>query len=67
MGSTPTENDKKVFPRRGIILMFTSFISFLLATLLCNFLEFMRSEKEKNSGTSAEWAFFVRKVCFWRK
>jgi capsule polysaccharide export protein KpsE/RkpR len=63
----PWENDKKVFPRRGIILMFTSFISFLLATLLCNFLEFMRSEKEKNSGTSAEWAFFVRKVCFWRK
>lgn len=63
----PWENDKKVFPRRGIILMFTAFMSFLLATLLCNFLEFMRSEKEKNTGTSAEWANFVHGICFWRK
>ena len=63
----PWENNKKFSPKRGLILVFTVFISFFLATFLCNFVEFMRSEKRKNTKIAAEWNFFVQKVCFWRK
>ena len=63
----PWENDKKVSPRRGIILMFTCFMSFLLATIVCSFIEYMRVEAERNTDVSTEWSYFVRKVCFWRK
>ena len=63
----PWENNKKFSPKRGLILVFTVFISFFLATFFCNFVEFMRSEKRKNTKIAAEWNFFVQKVCFWRK
>ncbi len=63
----PWENDKKVSPRRGLILIFTVFFTFFLASLLCNLVEYMRSESRTNTKTAAEWDFFVRKVCFWRK
>ena len=63
----PWENDKKVSPKRGLILVFTVFFSFFLATLLCNLVEYMRSESRTNSKTAAEWDFFVKKVCFWHK
>ena len=63
----PWENNKKFSPKRGLILVFTVFISFFLATFFCNFVEFMRSEKRKNTKIVAEWNFFVQKVCFWRK
>ena len=63
----PWENDKKVSPKRGLILAFTVFFSFFLASLLCNLVEYMRSESRTNSKTAAEWDFFVKKVCFWHK
>jgi len=63
----PWENDKKVSPKRGIILVFTVFFSFFLASLLCNFVEYMRAESHTNTRTAAEWDFFVKKICFWRK
>ena len=63
----PWENNKKFSPKRGLILVFTVFISFFLTTFFCNFVEFMRSEKRKNTKIVAEWNFFVQKVCFWRK
>ena len=63
----PWENNKKFSPKRGLILVFTVFISFFFATFFCNFVEFMRSEKRKNTKIAAEWNFFVQKVCFWRK
>lgn len=63
----PWENDKKISPKRGLILAFTVFFSFFLATLLCNFVEYMRSENRTNGRTAAEWDFFVKKVCFWHK
>ena len=63
----PWENDKKISPKRGLILVFTVFFSFFFASLFCNFIEFMRSESRTNSRTGAEWNFFVGKVCFWRK
>ena len=63
----PWENDKKVRPRRGLILMFTVFLSFLVATMLSNFLEYMNAESLKGSSTATEWNDFVRKICFWHK
>ena len=63
----PWENDKRVFPKRGLMMMFTFFISFLVATLLCSFIEYMRSESKKGSEISYEWESIVREICFWRK
>ena len=63
----PWENDKKVRPRRGIMLMFTAFISFLVATLIANFFEYMRAEGERQSSAAAEWDFFIKKLAFWRR
>ena len=61
------ENDKKVSPKRGLILVFTVFFSFFLATLLCNLVEFVKSESRANNKTAAEWEFFVKKIYFWHK
>jgi uncharacterized protein involved in exopolysaccharide biosynthesis len=63
----PWENNKKISPKRGLILVFTVFFSFFLASFFCNFVEFMRSENRTNSRIATEWNFFVQKVCFWRK
>ena len=63
----PWENDKKIAPKRGLILIFTVFFTFFCASLLCNFVEFMRAESRTNTRTAAEWDFFVKKIFFWRK
>jgi capsule polysaccharide export protein KpsE/RkpR len=63
----PWENNKKISPKRGLILVFTVFFSFFLASFFCNFVEFMRSENRTNTRIATEWNFFVQKVCFWRK
>ena len=63
----PWENDKKISPKRGLILIFVVFFTFFWASLFCNFVEYMRSEKLSNTRTAAEWEFFVKKICFWRK
>lgn len=63
----PWENDKKISPKRGLILIFTVFFTFFLASLICNFVEYMRYEGKTNSRTAAEWEFFVKKICFWCK
>ncbi len=61
----PWENDKKVAPRRGVILMFACFVSFLIATLICNMIAYLEEEKKRGSGVAKEWArlcqFFHRK------
>ncbi len=61
----PWPNDKKVSPLRGVSLMFTCFVSFLFATLVCNFLEMVKSEKGSGSALDREWetfsGFFKRK------
>ena len=64
---SPWVNNKKISPKRGLILVFTVFFTFFLASLLCNFVEYMRSESRTNGRTAAEWDFFVKKVCFWHK
>ena len=50
----PWENDKKVAPRRGVILMFACFVSFLIATLICNMIAYLEEEKKRGSGVAKE-------------
>jgi capsule polysaccharide export protein KpsE/RkpR len=40
----PWENDKKVSPKRGVLLLFTMMVSSLLAFVLCSLLEKLKSE-----------------------
>ncbi|MCQ2055406.1 MAG: Wzz/FepE/Etk N-terminal domain-containing protein [Fibrobacter sp.] len=63
----PWENDKKISPRRALIMVFTVFITFLIASILSNFIEYMRSEGERKTAAASEWNAFVGKLCFWRK
>ena len=63
----PWPNDKKVSPRRGLLLMFACFVSFIMATLLCNFMEFMAEERKRNSVTAQEWNGIIKKLAFWKK
>lgn len=61
----PWENDKKVAPRRGVILMFVCFVSSLIATLICNMIAYLEEEKKRGSAMAKEWTrlcqFFHRK------
>lgn len=56
---SPWPNDKKVSPLRGISLMFTVMVTFLLATIFCNFLELLREQKGSGSVLDKEWATFL--------
>lgn len=61
----PWANDKKVSPRRGLLLTFTVCVSMLFATLLCNFLAYMDDERARGTRVATEWdrllGFFRRK------
>lgn len=62
----PWPNDKKVFPLRGVMLMFTVCIMIIFATLVSNLIEYLREEERRGSSTAAEWntflSFFGRNV-----
>jgi uncharacterized protein involved in exopolysaccharide biosynthesis len=55
----PWPNDKKVSPLRGVSLVFTVFVATLLATILCNFIELVKSQKGTGSSLEKEWATFA--------
>ena len=55
----PWPNDKKVSPLRGASLVFTVFVATLLATILCNFIELVKSQKGTGSSLEKEWATFT--------
>lgn len=61
----PWENNKKIYPLRGVTLMFTFMVSFILATLICNILGFLDAEEERDSETARQWKAF--KAHFFRK
>ncbi|MCR5029469.1 MAG: lipopolysaccharide biosynthesis protein, partial [Fibrobacter sp.] len=56
---SPWPNDKKVSPLRGVSLIFTVFVSTLLATILCNFIELVKSQKGTGSALEKEWQTFA--------
>ncbi|MCK9181828.1 MAG: lipopolysaccharide biosynthesis protein [Fibrobacteraceae bacterium] len=56
----PWPNDKKISPRRGVILMFTVLVFSLIATVICNMLEFMADASKRGAPVAREWASFVK-------
>ncbi|MCF0222303.1 MAG: lipopolysaccharide biosynthesis protein [Fibrobacter sp.] len=54
----PWENDKKVYPLRGITLVFVFCVSFLIATLLCNIIGYIETEKTRGTPVAGEWLTF---------
>ena len=56
----PWENDKKVYPLRGVTLLFAFAVSFLLATIVCNLLGFLEVENARGSSVAGEWKSFKR-------
>lgn len=55
----PWPNDKKVSPLRGVSLMFTVMVSTLFATVLCCFLENVKSQRGSGSLLDREWRVFT--------
>ena len=56
----PWENDKKIYPLRGVTLLFAFAVSFLLATIVCNLLGFLEVESARGSSVAGEWNSFKR-------
>lgn len=54
----PWENDKKVYPLRGVTLVFFFAVSFIFATIICNLLAFLDAEAERGSSVAKEWIRF---------
>lgn len=61
----PWENDKKIYPLRGVTLVFVFAVAAIFATILCNLLGFMAAESGRESSPVAgEWRTFK---AFFRK
>ncbi|MCQ2103273.1 MAG: lipopolysaccharide biosynthesis protein [Fibrobacter sp.] len=54
----PWENDKKVYPLRGVTLVFVFAVSLIFATIICNLVGFLEAEGERDSAVSKEWKRF---------
>lgn len=61
----PWENDKKIYPLRGVTLVFTIAVAVLVGTILCSLLVYFEEEERKGSDVAKEWVsikgFFRRK------
>ena len=51
----PWENDKKVYPLRGVTLVFVFAVFSIIATIVCNLMGFLESESQKGSSVAREW------------
>jgi capsule polysaccharide export protein KpsE/RkpR len=54
----PWENDKKVYPLRGVTLMFVFAVSAIFATIICSLLSFLEGEVTRGSSVASEWKNF---------
>ncbi|MCQ2089958.1 MAG: Wzz/FepE/Etk N-terminal domain-containing protein [Fibrobacter sp.] len=54
----PWENNKKVYPLRGVTLVFVFAVAFLLATLICNIIGYLETEKTRGTPVANEWNTF---------
>lgn len=55
---SPWENDKKVYPLRGITLMFTVLVFSMFATMVASLLDYLEEEQAKGSSAAQQWARF---------
>ncbi len=54
----PWENNKKVYPLRGVTLVFVFAVAFLLATIVCNVIGYLEVESTRETPVSREWKTF---------
>lgn len=56
----PWENDKKVYPLRGVTLVFVFAVAAIFATIICNLIGFMERECRRGTPVAKEWKRFMR-------
>ena len=54
----PWENDKKIYPLRGVTLVFVFAVAWILATIVCNLIGYLESEGATGSSVAREWDRF---------
>ena len=54
----PWENNKKIYPLRGVTLVFVFAVSWIIATIICNLLGYLESETARGSSVAQEWSRF---------
>ena len=54
----PWENNKKIYPLRGVTLMFVVAVTSIIATIICNVLGFLDEETRRGSSVALEWKRF---------
>ena len=55
----PWENNKKIYPLRGVTLIFVFAVASLLATIICNLMEYLNAEGKRGTPVAREWNTFV--------
>jgi uncharacterized membrane protein len=54
----PWENDKKIYPLRGVTLIFVFSVACIIATIVCNLLGYLACESKRGSSVAVEWNTF---------
>jgi hypothetical protein len=54
----PWENNKKIYPLRGVTLIFVFLVASLLATIICNILDYLEAESKRETAVAREWNAF---------
>lgn len=54
----PWENDKKVYPLRGVTLVFAFAVAAIFATIVCNLIGFLEAESGRETPVANEWRTF---------
>ena len=55
----PWENNKKIYPLRGVTLIFVVLVASLIATIICNLMEYLGAESKRGTPVAREWNTFV--------
>ena len=54
----PWENDKKIYPLRGVTLIFVFSVACIIATIVSNLLGYLACESKRGSSVAVEWNAF---------
>ena len=61
----PWENNKKIYPLRAVTLVFVFLVACIIATIICNLLDYLEIESKRGTSVSREWnafrAYFQKK------
>ena len=61
----PWENNKKIYPLRAVTLVFVFLVACIIATIICNLLDYLETESKRGTSVSREWnafrAYFQKK------